>query len=147
MSLDRFKSKMRLLLKRNSPIPFDERIRKLNSYCVGWLSYFQLARCKRQLVGLDQWIRRKLRCLRLKQCKRVFTLARFFISRGVKEFGAWMQALSGKGWWRMSRTWVAHQAMGLDWFAEQGLVSLAVRYESLKVKRNRRGTEQVRPVV
>jgi hypothetical protein len=37
--------------------------------------------------------------------------------------------------------------MGLDRFARQGLASLAIRYEALKVKRNRHGSEQVRPAV
>jgi RNA-directed DNA polymerase len=126
---------------------FEERIRRVNSYCIGWLGYFQLAKCKRFLQEMEGWIRRKLRCVRLKQCKRVKTMAELFMSLGVEDFNAWMQAASGKGWWRMARTRTAHRAMNNDWFREQGLVSLIGRYEVLKVGRNRRGTEQVCPVV
>jgi len=107
----------------------------------------RLARCKNHLKRLDEWIRRKLRCIRLKQCKRVKTIADFLISLGVKEFGAWMLALSGKGWWRMALAWSSHQAMNLEWFEQQGLVSLSQRYEVFQLKRNRRGTEQVCLVV
>ncbi len=65
---------------------FEERIRRVNSYCLGWLGYFQLAKCKSFLQKMEGWIRRKLRCVRLKQCKRTKTLAEFFINLGVKEF-------------------------------------------------------------
>ncbi len=69
------------------------------------------------------------------------------MSLGVEDFNAWMQAASGKGRWRMSRIRTAHRAMNNDWFRAQGLVSLIGRYEVLQVERNRRGTEQVCPVV
>ncbi len=58
-----------------------------------------------------------------------------------------MFALSGKGWWRMALAWSSHQAMNLEWFEQQGLVSMSQRYEVFQLKRNRRGTEQVCPVV
>lgn len=83
----------------------------------------------------------------MKQCKRAKTVAEFLKSLGVMEFSAWMLALSGKGWWRKAKTWQAHQAMDTEWFAEQGLVCLGERYTMLKRKGNRRGTEQVCPVV
>jgi len=129
-----------MILKRNIPISFETRIERLNSYCIGWLSYYRLARCKAHLKRLDEWIRRKLRCIRLKQCKRAKTIADFLISLGVKEFGAWMLALSGKGWWRKALARSSHQAMNLEWFEQQGLVSLSQRYEVFQLKRNRRGT-------
>ncbi len=50
----------------------------------GWLNYFRYARCKGLLKNLDSWIRRKLRCYRLKQCKRVITLQRF-----LESFALW----------------------------------------------------------
>jgi hypothetical protein len=49
----------------------------------GWLNYFHHARCKGLLKNLDSWIRRKPRCYRLKQCKRVITLQRFLERPGV----------------------------------------------------------------
>ncbi len=146
-SLDRVKDRIRRITKRNHPSAFEVRIEALNSYLTGWLNYFQLAECAEALDRLDQWIRRKLRCVRLKQCKRSRTVAEFLKSLGVKEFGAWMLALSGKGWWRKAKTWHAHQAMNKEWFAGQGLVCLSERYNVLKGRRNRRGTEQVCPVV
>ena len=73
---------------------------------------------------LDGWIRRKLRCYRIKQCKRVFTLQQFLVKLGVKKWQAWIIALSGKGLWRKSGSPQVHQAMNNNWFEEQGLLIL-----------------------
>jgi len=51
---------------------------------------------------------------------------------GVPERWAWLLALSGKDWWRMANRPQASAAMTIAWFKEQGLVSLADRYEALK---------------
>ncbi|THB66593.1 MAG: group II intron reverse transcriptase/maturase [Desulfovibrio sp.] len=132
-SVKRVKDKIRQITKRNLPIPFEERIKLLNSYLSGWLTYFHWAQCKTLLRELEGWIRRKLRCVRLKQLKNTKTIAEFLKGLGVKEFGAWMLALSGKSWWRKSRTWTVHQAMDNEWFERQGLMSLEGKYLVLKV--------------
>jgi RNA-directed DNA polymerase len=104
----------------------------LNSYLTGWVTYFRYAACKGHLQRLDEWIRRKLRCVRLKQRKRAKPLADFLQSLGVPEWSAWILALSGKGWWRKSGTPQASQAMSIAWFKAAGLVSLSERYAELQ---------------
>ncbi len=74
---------------------------------------------------LDAWIRRKIRCYRLKQRKRTWPIASFLMKLGVPAQSAWALAKSGKGWWRLSKAIPAHQAMNKLWFKEQGLISLA----------------------
>lgn len=132
-SLKRFKDKVRALTRRNQGKEFEEVIRKLNSFLQGWLSYFQygLSPCLRQ--RLDGWIRRKLRCYRLKQCKRAVGMARFLQNLGVPENSAWMLALSGKGWWRLSLAWQACKAMSLEWFRKLGLVSLSSKAVTVNI--------------
>ena len=44
---------------------------------------------------------------------------------GVKEHLAWQLAMSSKGWWRLSRNPVIHQALPNPWFEKQGLFSLS----------------------
>jgi hypothetical protein len=98
----------------------------------GWLVYYRYAQCKRQLRNLDAWIRRKLRCYRIKQCKRVITLQRFLESCGVAKWHSWIIALSGKGNWRKSGSPQAAQAMGNKWFDEEvGLYNLSLNYVRL----------------
>ena len=95
-------------------------------------TYFRYAACKSHLQRLDEWMRRKLRCVRLKQRKRAKPIADFLQGLGVPEWGAWILALSGKGWWRKAGTPQANQAMNIAWFKAQGLVNLSERYVELQ---------------
>ena len=131
-SLERAKRRIREITRRNRGISLERMIGELNSYLMGWVTYFRYAACKRHLRRLDEWIRRKLRCVRLKQRKRAKPIADFLQSLGVPEWNAWILALSGKGWWRKSGTPQAHQAMSIAWFRAQGLVSLSERYAELQ---------------
>ncbi len=130
-SIDRFKEKVRSITKRNRGIKFEQVIAELISVMRGWLNYFQHARCKSLLEKLDSWIRRKLRCYRLKQCKRTITLQQFLKSRGVDTWHSWTLALSGVGHWRKSGCPQAHQALSIKWFDEVGLYNLTLNYEKL----------------
>ena len=120
-----------------------DKVNQLNRFVQGWISYFRYARCRTHLAALDAWIRRKLRVVKLKQLKRRITIQRYLQSRGVPSYQAWILALSGKGWWRMSGCPQAHQAMGCEWFQELGLLSAVNRWQALQTKtaRNRLGAE------
>jgi len=131
-SLERAKRRIQEITRRNRGVSLERMIRELSSYLTGWVTYFRYAACKTHLQRLDEWIRRKLRCVRLKQRKRAKPIADFFQSLGVPEWSAWRLALSGKGWWRKSGSPQAHQAMNIAWFREQGLVSLSERYAVLQ---------------
>ena len=130
-NLERIKDKIRKITKRNRGRSFDQIISELTPVLRGWLQYFQYARCHKLLLNLDAWIRRKLRCYRIKQCKRTITLQRFLESRGVLKWQSWILALSGKGFWRKSNCPQSCQAMGNRWFEEQGLYNLTLNYERL----------------
>ncbi|NJO87901.1 MAG: hypothetical protein HC831_02265 [Chloroflexia bacterium] len=80
---------------------------------------------------MDAWIRRKLRCYRIKQTKRTIGLVRFLKKQGVNTYQSWIIALSGVGWWRKSAAPQIHQAMGNSWFEEQGLFNLSLNYKKL----------------
>jgi RNA-directed DNA polymerase len=107
-------------------------IGELNSYLTGWVTYFRYAACKSHLQRLDERIRRKLRCVRLKQRKQATSIADFLQSLGVLEQSAWVLALSGKGWWRKSGSPQANQAISIAWFKAHGLVNLSERYAELQ---------------
>ena len=130
--LERAKRRIRQITRRNRGISLEQMIGELNSYLTGWVTYFRYAACKGHLQRLDEWIRRKLRCVRLKQRKRAKSVADFFQSLGVPEWSAWILALSGKGWWRKSGTPQASQPMSIAWFKAQGLVSHFERYAELQ---------------
>ncbi len=131
-SVKRAKQRIREITRRNRGISLERMIQELNSYLTGWVMYFRYAACKSHLRQMDEWIRRKLRCVRLKQRKRVKAIADFLQRLGVPERSAWQLALSGKGWWRKAGSPQACQAMTIAWFREQGLVNLTERYVELQ---------------
>lgn len=129
---ERLKEKIRLITKRNGGRSLEQVISELNPMLRGWLQYFQYAKCSRLMQTLGEWIRRKLRCYRIKQCKRVFTLQQFLEKLGVKKWSAWLIAKSGKGLWRKSASRQVQQALNNNWFEEQGLYNLAWHYGRFK---------------
>lgn len=130
-SLERAKMRIREITGRNRGISLDRMIGELNSFLTGWVTYYRHAACKSHLSDMDGWIRRKLRCVRLKQCKRTGPMMDFLRRQGASLRHAWCTALSGKGWWRLADSPAANQAMCNQWFTSLKLVSLVQRYVTL----------------
>jgi len=137
-SIARAKDRLRKLTRRNRGISLDRMISEVNAFTTGWVTYFRHAQGKSALRDLDGWLRRKLRCVRLKQCKRAKTIAAFLKENGAGGERAWTTAAAGKGWWCMARTPAAHEAMSTAWFGSLGLVNLAARHAELNAVGNRR---------
>jgi RNA-directed DNA polymerase len=133
-SEQRLKDKVREVTKRNRGISFDEMLQRLRTKLQGWLNYFRYAKMSRKMEAIDGWIRRKLKCFRLKQCKRMIGIVRWLRKLGVEETLSWRTALSGKGWWRISNSPALNIGMNKMWFAQQGYYSLHENYKSLHRK-------------
>ena len=130
-NVERFKASIRKITRRNRGISFEQIISELNPKLRGWFEYFKHTKSKGLFRELDAWIRRKLRCFRIKQTKRVIGLVRFLKKQGVVTYQSWIIASSGVGWWRKSGTPQIHQAMNNFWFREQKLFNLSLNYEKL----------------
>ncbi len=111
---------------------FGQVIDEVNRFTRGWVAYFRYAECKTHLRELDEWLRHKLRCVRLKQCKRRYAIAKLLMGAGVPARRAWLAALSGKGWWRRSHSPPVREGLSLRWFQEQGFVGLLQPYVTLQ---------------
>ncbi|RYD96031.1 MAG: group II intron reverse transcriptase/maturase [Sphingobacteriales bacterium] len=133
-SEDRLKAKIRETTKRNRGISLEEMLSPLRTKLQGWLHYFRYAAMSKKMESLDGWIRRKLKCFRLKQCKRRIGMVRWLRKLGVEESLCWRTALSGKGWWRLSNSPALNLGMNKMWFAQQGFYSLSENYKSLHRK-------------
>ena len=124
---------IRVITKRNRGRSLESVISELNKRLGGWVNYFKLIDRPEQLRELDSWIRRKLRCYRLKQRKKYHPIVKFLLGLGVNARSAYNTAKSGKGWWRLSATPALHQAMSNAWFEEQGLINLERRAMTLNI--------------
>lgn len=131
-SLERFKHKVIAKTKRRKGQSFAAFIDQLNPLIRGWGQYFRLVHSPKKMRDLDGWIRRRLRAIRLQQCKRQYTTAQFLISLGGHPSGIWRTVKSGKGRWRMSLSLSVGEAMSNAWFDSIGLVSLEQQLLKLK---------------
>lgn len=124
----RLRQKVKQITRRNRAVNIEQMLGELQIALKGWLQYFNRARMKSKLEAIDGWIRRRLRCVRLKQCKRVIGIVRWLRKLGMEEKRSWLTALSGKGWWRISNSPAINEAMSKNWFAKQGYYSLSAHY-------------------
>jgi RNA-directed DNA polymerase len=132
-SLKRVKERIRELTRRNRGTKFAKVIEDVTTFLTGWLGYYRYAAFRGDLIQMEEWLRRKLRCFRLRQCKRGRTVARWLRHLGVPQQQATRLASSGKGWWRMALSPQANQAMSKDWFCSQGLIDLLATYDELHI--------------
>ncbi len=132
-SIKRLKDKVREITKRNRGVPFTQLLDELNAVIRGWSNYFQLAnRWLSNLRDIEGWIRRKLRCYRLKQCGRKYTTYKFLRSLGVSEKKSWNVVMYSQGWWNMSHKMAVSRSMNPRWFVRKGLHPLYQRMSSKK---------------
>ncbi len=128
-SVKKIKAKIRLITRRNCPTPLREVIEELTPVIRGWTNYFKLAAISSLCQELDEWTRRKLRCLRLKQCKHPKGIRRFLESIGVKRRMREFIGSMGRRWWCISCSQPAHICMDNAWLRAEGYISF---YQLLK---------------
>lgn len=127
-SIQRFKDKIRAITKRNRGVKFDQLIKELNEVIIGWSNYFWLTNTWLATIrDIDGWIRRKLRCYRLKQSNRKYAIYKLLRSFGIAHNTSWNVAMYSPGWWQMSQKAAVTKAMSIRWFSLQGLHSLFAR--------------------
>ncbi len=131
-SIESFKEKVRKITKRTRGVKFAQVIEELNAASRGWVNYFRKAETWQPWRSLDGWIRRRLRCYRLKQCGRKYTVFKLLRRLGAGKSESWRAVIYGGSWWHLSATKTCQRTMSIRWFKEQGLYSLTDLYESLK---------------
>ncbi|MFC7372290.1 group II intron reverse transcriptase/maturase [Fictibacillus iocasae] len=131
-SIKRFKKKIRELTSRRWSIPMEYRIRELNKYLVGWMSYYSLAQTRSVIAGLEKWLSRRLRMIRWKEWKNPRTRVRNLNSLGVRKDKAYEWGNSRKGYWRIAKSPILHITLGKAYWLSRGLKSLTARYDALR---------------
>jgi group II intron reverse transcriptase/maturase len=137
-SLERIGEKIRAMTPRNWGNSVGECIRRLNQYLQGWIGFFWICTDAevRTLQGLDAHIRRRLRCLLLRQWKRRRSIVRRLIRLGARPATAWLQVYQGrKSWWALSHIGVVDRNLNRAYFVLRGLRSLAVQWRVYALKR------------
>ena len=89
-SIDRFKETVRSITRRNRGVQFSQVIKELNVAITGWSNYYRYAnKWLTTIRDIDGWIRRKLRCYKLKQCGRKYSVYKMLRTLGIAEGTSW----------------------------------------------------------
>jgi RNA-directed DNA polymerase len=120
-----FKGTIRDLFRKGKGRNVERFIKEdLYPYLKGWINYFGYAEEKGIFETLDQWIRRKLRCLIWRQWKKPWTRFSNLKAAGHSEKRAVQGAFNERGPWWNSDASHMHWAFKNAYFMERGLVSL-----------------------
>jgi group II intron reverse transcriptase/maturase len=97
-TIKRFKHRIRQLTRGHKREALEVKLKALDIYIRGWMSYFRLTQTRRKLQDLDSWIRSRLRMCQMKQWFLPRTRVRNMIKLGLPEeeakgYGA------HKRWW------------------------------------------------
>jgi RNA-directed DNA polymerase len=127
-SVARLKDNLREVFRKGRGRNILRVIEEVSTVLIGWQSYFKLAEVKNVFEELDQWIRRKLRCIKWRQWKRPYTRAKNLMKRGLDEARSWKSATNGRGaWWNAGASHMNEAFKKID-FDKMGLASLLDRF-------------------
>jgi RNA-directed DNA polymerase len=131
-SEQRLKDKLREVFRKGRGRNIERVIKELNTKLVGWLNYFKLTEVKIVFEKLDEWIRRKLRCILWRQWKRRKTRFKRLMKRGLDRQRAKASSNNGHGpWWNAGASHMNAAYTKPD-FQKMGLVSLLDKFETIR---------------
>jgi RNA-directed DNA polymerase len=130
-SVHRLKAKLRVMFRRGRGQSVARVIRELRPMIRGWMQYFRLADVKVTFELLDEWLRRRLRCILWRQWKRPRTRVRKLLERGLARDRALMSAYNGRGPWWNAGTSHMNAAYPIAVFRRWGLLSFLDEHRRL----------------
>ncbi len=124
-SEEKLKAKVRAITRRVRALKLREMIEELNPVTRGRANYFKLAAIKTQCGAPDEWIRRRLRCYRLKQCRHPRGIRRYLESIGSAR-KQWSGIVAmGTRRWHIACSQPAHIGMSNEWLKREGYILLS----------------------
>jgi len=130
-SVKRAKAHIREIVRKGRGRSLPKVIGEITPFLRGWVAYFRLSQVKNVFEELDQWIRRKLRCILWRQWKKPRTRAGKMIRLGIERVRAFASASNGHGpWWNAGASHM-NAAITAKWLAQRGLTSLLAEHQRL----------------
>ncbi len=127
-ALKRLKDRIRKITSRKRGNSLQQIIEELTSYLRGWIGYFGYCQTPSVLQRLEQWIRRKLRCIVWKRWKRSSTRFKRLRAMGLSIYHAREGAGNGsRGPWRMSGSPPMQNAFSISYLESLGLPRFVCR--------------------
>ena len=96
----RFKDALRQKFREGRGRNVRAFLKSLKPKLQGWASYFSVAETRQVFEDLDQWLRRKVRCMEWRKWKKPRTRMRKLTALGLERGRARESAFNGRGpWW------------------------------------------------
>jgi len=102
-AMRKLRERLRQLTRRTKGCSLEQIAADLRDYVPGWKAYFRLAQTPRVLSDLDEWLRHRLRAVRLKQWRSGPTMFRALRALGASTDLAARIAGNSTRWWHNSR--------------------------------------------
>jgi RNA-directed DNA polymerase len=120
--------KVKELTPRGTHLRLEDSIERINSWYVGWSSYFALTHYPAQLHKIEAHVRRRLRARLIDQQKNQRNLYRKLTKRGVPRRQAAAAVYSHRGRWALSNIRAVTKAYPNGWFI--AVLGQAIRSDS-----------------
>lgn len=104
----------------------------LNPLLRGWIQYFRLAEVRGVFEELDEWLRRKLRCILWRQWKSARTRHQKLLARNIMEKRSRTSSCNSRGAWWNSGASHMNEAFPKKYFDQCGLVCLLTELRKLQ---------------
>jgi len=126
-ALAEMKARVRVITSRTGGRSMTTIATELRSYLTGWKLYFQLAETPSVFQALDEWLRRRLRAVQLKQWKQGPTICGELLARGSPGPTARAVGAHASRWWAMAAHGGTQTALPTSYFDRLGVPRLAGR--------------------
>jgi RNA-directed DNA polymerase len=137
-SVERFKGKLREKFREGRGRNLKTFLSSIQRLLRGWAVYFSVAETRQVFEDLDQWLRRKLRCLEWRKWKRPWTRLKRLVALGLDRERARASAFNGRGpWWNAGASHM-HAALPTSYFRKLGLISLMEEVHRQTLRRKAR---------
>lgn len=127
-SRQRFKDRLKAITSRKRGVAVDKMIEELRRYVIGWLGYFGISNTYKELLTLEDWMRRRVRLYYWKQWKQPRTRRRNLIKLGANPKEVKLATRSRKGYWRMSSNSIVQAALTNARLHEQGVPDMRKKW-------------------
>jgi group II intron reverse transcriptase/maturase len=122
-SIQKFKSKLKHLCKRNWSVDLSHRIAKLNEVIRGWINYFSLASMKTIITKIDSHLRSMIRTIIWKQWKTPRKRQWGLMKLGINKDMARLTAYCGDRYQFVGTKTCVNKAISKEKLTRKGLVS------------------------
>jgi hypothetical protein len=123
-----FKTKLKEITRKTSPMSFDQRIQKLKEVQRGWINYFKFASIYNKLNELDGWLRNRIRYCIWTDWKKPERKRKNLIRLGVYFDHAYQWSRSRKGGWAIAQSPILNTTLTVARLTQRGYEPLLTHY-------------------